>query len=218
VGAGRWSVTVPFAVLVVVACNFPTHHGGGGGGGDCQSMTLLNEDFSSGTLGNWFTRAGAPVVSTTVGESPPSAQLSNAFLQSAIKFQTSANCGLRISGAIRIDTAFAVFKVVVPNVTRVAQINATDSAVQYILCQASGCNSQHESYIADDNFHLYEYDEVTDSAIQRWSRDGVVVLQIGGRSDTHDSLRVNLIALPADSAGIGPSRSYFDNITVIARP
>jgi hypothetical protein len=204
----------PLAMLCAVACSFPTGSHGGHHGGNCNQTTFLNDDFSTGSLANWFTFLGQPTISSSVGDPPPAVLMSNAAMQSNASFRTSASCGLTLSTAVRIDTGFALIKLVVPGVQRVALVQAFDTLVVYVLCQPNGCIHQAQLVAADTAWHTYQYAAVLDSATTRWMRDGIVQFSVGGAVATYDSLRLNLGVFPTDSAGTGPSRGYFDNVLV----
>jgi hypothetical protein len=204
------AVMVLACAIAVTGCSLPT--GGHHRGAQCTSVTFLNEDFSSGALANWFTLFGQPIIDASVGDPAPSARLSNANMQSNAKFQTTPTCGLSLSVAVRHDTGVALIRIVVPGIQRVAQVQAFDSSVVYLLCQPGGCIKQVQSVTPDTTWHVYEYRAITDSAITQWSRDGVVQFSVGGAGASYDSLRVNLGVFPTGSAGTGPSRGFFDNV------
>jgi len=159
---------------------------------------------------------GTAVISSNVGDPSPSVFLSNGIIESATNFRTTDNCGLRLSVAMRSDSGSVQFEVWLPGIGYVAHVDASFGTALYELCQPGACIYVTQNVPYDKAFHVYEYDELPDSAIQRWMRDGVTEFQLGGAVFQHDSLRVHLNAL--GNSPSGPSGGYFDNVLAIETP
>jgi hypothetical protein len=205
----RVAVAFPLSIVCVVACSFPTGGHGGHHGGTCNPTTFLTDDFSSGTLAKWAPLFGTPQASTGVGDPPPSAVMRNAAMQSLAVF--SSACGLTFSSTVRVDSGFALIKIVVPSLARVALVKAFDTLVVYVICGNAGCTKTTTSIAADTAWHAYRFVISKDSLTGTWSRDGAVAFAAPNLG-VYDTLRVNLGVFPADSSGTGPALGYFDNV------
>jgi hypothetical protein len=207
----RVAVAFPLSIACVVACSFPTGGGGHGGhhGGTCSPTTFLTDDFSGGSLANWAPLFGTPQLSNAVGDPPPSALMRNAAMQSVAAF--SSACGLTFSSSVRVDSGFALIKIVVPGVARVAMVKAFDTLVVYMVCGNAGCTKTAISVAADTAWHAYRFVISKDSLTGSWFRDGALTFAAPNLG-VYDTLRVNLGAFPADSSGTGPALGYFDNV------
>lgn len=187
------------------------HHGGGGG---CVATTYLSDDFSSGALSSWSTLGGTPALSNTVGNPAPSAQMAKSAVMQDIP-NLASFCGLTIAADIMQDSGFALMKVVIPGVARIAVLQVYDTVTYYLLCSSSGsgCNYASESHGPDNSWHRYKFviDTVTFDGF--WYKDGAVKYTTASVG-SYNSLRVNLGAVPSDSAGKGPSLAYFDNVVL----
>lgn len=184
------------------------HHGGGGG---CVATTYLNENFSGG-LSHWATLHGTPAIANSVGNPPPSAQMANSAAMQDIPALASF-CGLTISADIMQDSGFALMKVVIPGVGKIGVLQVLDTVSYYVLCNGAGCAYASESHGPDNAWHTYAFVIDTGTFDGSWSKDGVVKYSAPAVG-SYNSLRVNLGAFPSDSAGVGPSLAYFDNVVL----
>jgi hypothetical protein len=185
------------------------HHGGGGG---CVATTYLSENFSSGALSSWNALGGTPAISNTVGNPPPSAQMANSAVMQDIP-NLASFCGLTIAADVRRDSGFALMKVVIPGVGRIGVLQVFDTVTYYVLCNGSGCTYASESHGLDNGWHAYKFVIDTATFDGFWYRDGAVKYTVASVG-SYNSLRVNIGAFPADSAGLGPSLAYFDNVVL----
>jgi hypothetical protein len=185
------------------------HHGGGGG---CVATTYLSDDFSSDALSNWRTLGGAPAVSSTLGNPPPSAELANSAVMQDIP-NLASFCGLTISADVMEDSGLALVKVVIPGVAKIAVLQVLDTVTYYVLCNGSGCTHAIELHAPDNAWHTYKFVIDTTTFDGFWYKDGVV-RYTAPSVGSYNSLRVNLGAVPSDSAGTGPSLGYFDNVVL----
>ena len=184
------------------------HHGGGGG---CVATTYLSDDFSSG-LSHWAMLNGTPAISSTVGNPPPSAQMASSAAMQDIPTLASF-CGLTIAADIMQDSGYALMKVVIPGVAKIAVLQVLDTVTYYLLCGSGGCHYTSESHGPDNSWHRYKFVIDTVTFDGSWSKDGVVKYSASAVG-SYTSLRVNLGAFPADSLGLGPSLAYFDNVVL----
>jgi hypothetical protein len=204
----------PLLVTALVGCagfgGMGGHHHGGGGG--CVATTDLSDDFSSG-LSHWATLGGStPTISNTVGNPPPSAQMASSAAMQDIP-NLASFCGLTIAADIRQDSGFALMKVVIPGVAKIGVLQVYDTVTYYVLCNSAGCNYASESHGPDTAWHTYKFVIDTATFDGFWYKDGAVKYTVAGVG-SYNSLRVNLGAFPADSAGLGPSLAYFDNVVL----
>lgn len=203
----------PLLVLAALGC---AGFGGGGGhhhgaGGGCVATTYLSDDFSAG-LSHWNTLNNTPAISNTVGNPPPSAQMASSAAMQDIP-NLASFCGLTIAADIMQDSGFAFMKIVIPGVAKIALLQVYDSATYYVLCNASGCTHATESHGPDKSWHTYQFTIDTVTFDGSWSRDGAIKYTAPSVG-SYTSLRVNVGAFPADSAGLGPSLAYFDNVVL----
>jgi hypothetical protein len=204
----------PLLVVAALGCagfgGMGGHHHGGGGG--CVATTYLSDDFSSGALSSWNTLGGSPTISNTVGNPPPSALMANTAAMQDIP-NLASFCGLRIAADIMEDSGIALMKVVIPGVAKIAVLQVLDTVTYYVLCNGSGCSHATESHVPDNSWHRYKFviDTVTFDGF--WYKDGDVKYTVSAVG-SYNSLRVNLGAFPADTAGLGPSLAYFDNVVL----
>ena len=203
----------PLVFLAALGC---AGLGGGGGhhqgsGGGCVATTYLSDNFSAG-LSQWATLHGAPTTSNTVGNPPPSAQMADSATIQYIPALASV-CGLTIAADIRRDSGFAFMKVVIPGVAKISLLQVFDTVTYYVLCNTSGCNFSSESHGIDNAWHTYKFVIDTITFDGSWYRDGAIKYSAPGVG-SYNSLRVNIGAFPADSAGLGPSLAYFDNVVL----
>jgi hypothetical protein len=122
-------------------------------------------------------------------------------------------CGLTIAADIMRDSGFALMKVVIPGVAKIAVLQVYDTVTYYVLCNSSGCSHVSESHGPDNTWHRYTFVIDTATFDGFWYKDGAVQYTTASVG-SYNSLRVNLGAFPSDSAGTGPSLAYFDNVVL----
>jgi hypothetical protein len=207
-GLARVLVVVPLSIVCAIACSVPTG-GGGHGGLQCSSTTFLADNFSLDSLANWANLFGAPAVTTTVGDPPPSLLLRNSAVQSIASFQSQ--CGLTMTASVRVDSGYALLKVVIPTVARIAMVKAFDTMVVYVICSTSGCANMTTSVAADGAWHQYRFTIDPTGTSGVWLRDGAIQLSQANPIGSN-TIRLNLGGFPVDSTTTGPSLTYFDNV------
>jgi hypothetical protein len=199
---------VPLSIVCSIGCSIPTG-GGGHRGPQCSSTTFLADNFSLDSLTNWADLFGTPAVTTAVGDPAPSLLLRNAAVQSIASFQSQ--CGLTMSATVRVDSGYALLKVVIPTVARIAMVKAFDTMVVYVICTTSGCANMTAPVAADDAWHQYRFTIDPTGTSGMWLRDGTVQLtQANPIGST--TIQLNLGGFPVDSTTTGPSLVYFDNV------
>lgn len=186
--------------------------GDGGGGGDYDLpeltppiITLFEDSFSSGTLGNWIVEKPSAIASAFGNPAPSLLLVGSASQYAAVGSSLTFSTILGLYMAVDVNPGGGNAAVTIAENTAAVGLDTYASIVDGSVLYSIGGTTMLRAYPATGGHHRYAFE--VSSGMASWSRDGVVQLQVA--YSTPARLRVGLQDL-----GGGTPGSRFDNVRV----